>query len=314
MAQESSGGSNQTIILVVGAEGTAEYGEQFAEWAKQWTTVASIANAACIQIGLGDSETNDHEQLKQTIATADHEADQPLWIVLIGHGTYARQSAKFNLRGPDVSAKELARWLEPVRRPTVIVNCASSSAPFINALSGKGRVVVTATKTGAQYNFARFGGHFATAIASPDSDLDHDDEVSVHEAFVRSSAAVKDFYASADRIQTEHALLDDNGDSKGTPASMFRGARPIAKAKEGDLDGKRAAKISLSPSGKQLPFTGDELRQRDELETQLEAIRSRRHELSDSEFDQRIEPILIQLARIYSKAESRDDVQRSGKR
>ena len=107
----------------------------------------------------------------------------------------------------------------------MIVNCASASGPFVNRLSGENRIVVTATKSGTEHNYARFGEYFARAIASPDSDLDHDDEVSVHEAFLRASAEVRQFYETEDRILTEHALIDDNGDGKGTPASMFRGMR-----------------------------------------------------------------------------------------
>ena len=39
------------------------------------------------------------------------------------------------LIGPDVSAGELAEWTAPVKRPLAVVNCASASAPFIQALS-----------------------------------------------------------------------------------------------------------------------------------------------------------------------------------
>ena len=36
------------------------------------------------------------------------DTQEPLWIVLIGHGTSDWREAKFNLRGPDVSDAELA--------------------------------------------------------------------------------------------------------------------------------------------------------------------------------------------------------------
>jgi hypothetical protein len=34
---------------------------------------------------------------------------------------------------------------------------------------------------------------------------------------------VAEFYEADGRLATEHALLDDNGDSLGTPADFFRG-------------------------------------------------------------------------------------------
>ena len=44
------------------------------------------------------------------------KSSEPLWLVLIGHGTFDGRLAKFNLRGPDVTAGELNQWLGPIRR------------------------------------------------------------------------------------------------------------------------------------------------------------------------------------------------------
>jgi hypothetical protein len=305
-ASSDASGSAQ-IILVVGAAGTDEYGDQFAEWAGQWRQVAEKSATPMIEIGGSESgESNDRDQLQAAIESTVSETSQPVWIVLIGHGTFNRGVAKFNLRGPDVSAEELSEWLRSQNRPVVIVNCASASGPFINRLSGKNRVIVTATKSGTEQNYARFGKYFAQAIAAPDSDLDHDDEVSVHEAFLRASAEVREFYEAEARIATEHALIDDNGDGRGTPATMFRGVRPNAEAKDGaQLDGKIATRMTLSPIGSKLPFTEAELAQRAEIENALDQLRERKVELDPKEYQQRLEPLMIRLARLYAAAEKR---------
>ena len=297
--------TNQTDVIVVrGADGTAEYGDQFDSWIQDWNAVTSTANASLQIIGIKDDDTSDLDSLQASIQSLSKTGARPIWIIFIGHGTYSKDASKFNLRGPDVSAKQLAEWLKPIKRPLVIVNCASSSSPFINRLSAKNRVIVTATKSGSQYNFARFGEYFAKAISSIDSDLDHDDEVSVHEAFLRASSEVKQFYEAAARISTEHALIDDNGDKRGTPAKMFRGARVIAKAKGGaKVDGKLASKISLSPVGSQLKFTDEQLRQRQDLETKLEQLRAVKATTEQDEYQGRLEKILVQLAKIYRAAE-----------
>lgn len=299
--------SNTHVLVVVGADGTPEFGEQFRAWAGDWKTVGKTAGAQVSVIGESSlGKLTDSEQLKAAIGSIPTAGARPLWVVFIGHGTFSGKVAKFNMRGPDVSAKELGEWLKPIQRPLVVVNCASSSSPFINQLSGKNRVIVTATKSGSQYNYARFGEYFARAIASLDSDLDHDDEVSVHEAFLRASSDVKAFYAAEARICTEHALIDDNGDARGTPANMFRGVRVIAKAKDNaKVDGKFGSRITLSPAGKQLPFTDKELKQRDELERKLEAHRTEQSDLTEDQYDEKIEPILVSLAKIYQAAESR---------
>lgn len=295
------------IILVVGAAGTDEYGEQFEKWTGQWRQVAEKSGTPLIQIGGSEpGESNDRDQLQAAIEVTSTHSNQPVWIVLIGHGTFNRGVAKFNLRGPDVSAAELSEWLGSQNRPVVVVNCASASGPFINRLSGKNRVIVTATKSGTEQNYARFGKYFAQAIAEPDSDLDHDDEVSVHEAFLRASADVRAFYEAEARIATEHALIDDNGDGRGTPATMFRGVRPNAEAKDNaELDGKIATRMTLSPIGSKLPFTEAELSQRAEIESALDELRERKVALDPKEYQQQLEPLMIRLARLYAAAEER---------
>ena len=297
--------SQTHLVIVKGADGTPEFGEQFQKWSDNWSAVAKKADANLIAIGRS-KESDDRQQLQSALQALPKDGAKPVWIVFIGHGTFSMGAAKFNLRGPDVSAKDLSDWLKPFTRPLVIANCASSSGPFINRLSAKNRVIVTATKSGSQYNYARFGEYFARAIASLDSDLDHDDAVSVQEAFLRASSDVQDFYDSEARLATEHALIDDNGDARGTPAKMFRGVRAIAQAKDGkQLDGSFAAQLTLSPTGQQLPLTDAELKRRGELESQLNAIRNKKDDMSDAEFDEAIEPILVELAKIYQAAEKR---------
>ncbi len=142
-------------------------------------------------------------------------------LVMIGHGTAQAGEAKFNLQGPDLSARELAKWLAAVDAPVIIVNCASGSSPFINALSGKNRVVVTATQNEQESNFCRFGEYLPQALLDVTSDLDHDDQVSLVEAVIQAANRTRAFYESEDRIQTEHALLDDNADKLGSPAEAL---------------------------------------------------------------------------------------------
>src|SRR4029077_6004302 len=116
---------------------------------------------------------------------------------------------------------------KPCKRPLAVIDCASASGPFINALSAPGRVIVTATRSGNEVNVTQFGGYFARAIANPAADLDKDGQTSLLEAFLFASRQVEQFYQEAGRLATEHALLDDNGDGLGTPADWFRGVRAV---------------------------------------------------------------------------------------
>jgi hypothetical protein len=227
-------------------------------------------------------------------------ANGEVWLVLIGHGTFDGQRAKFNLRGPDIEATELAEWLKPLPQRLVIINCASCSSPFLNALSGPNRIVVTSTRDGAQYNFSRFGKFIADAINDPAIDLDKDGQTSLLEAFCSASQSVQVFYDQENRLATEHALIDDNGDGLGTLASWFEGVRASRKPKQGLADGLAANQVFLQRRGEDAALTAEQRARRDQLETELERLRTRKSQMTDNQYLLEIEPVLLELARLYA--------------
>jgi hypothetical protein len=322
----------QTLIVVVGAPGTDEYGAEFERWAAAWEQTARKGGAHLVRLGPGAGaegapeapgassaaspsgvhEESDRERLREAIentiekavASEERRSTEALWLVLIGHGTFDGRAAKFNLRGPDVSAAELAGWLEPCRRPLAVINCASASAPFINRLSAPDRVVVTATRSGYEYNYARFGGYLAEVIAAQDSDLDRDEQVSLLEAFLAASARTAEFYEREARLATEHALIDDNGDGLGTPAEWFRGIRATRRPRDGaQLDGPRANQFLLVRSARDRGMPADLRQRRDELELAIERLREEKQKLDADTYYARLEPILLELARLYESLE-----------
>lgn len=302
-----------TILTVVGVPGTPEYGSQFRVWAQRWQSAAELAGASSLQIGTKD-ETGvpDKEQLQGILAEQSKGSSSPFWLVLIGHGTFDGRFAKFNLRGLDITATELAKWLEPFERPVIVVNCGSSSGPFINKLSGKDRVVITGTKSGFEMNFARFGDYISAAVVDSAADLDKDGQTSLLEAFLLASARVREFYQQEARLATEQALLDDNGDARGTPASFFRGIHAARKATGGAaLDGSRAHQILLVPNEVERTMPPETRARRDELEQQIEALRQQKAKLAEDEYYAQLEPLLIEFARLYRSLE-KDEPQVQG--
>jgi hypothetical protein len=302
------------LILVLGAEGTPEYGRTFEEWEAAWRQAAERGPLRVTTVGQVGGESAELEaarhdaRVKDSLRHALHEAaqelDLPLWIVMIGHGTFDGRSARFNLVGEDVTEQELAQWLEPLRRPTAIVQCASASGEFLPALSAAGRVVVTATKSGAETNFARFGGFLSAAIADPAADLDKDGQVSLLEAFLRAARQTEEHYAGQGLLATEHALLDDNGDGRGTRAEAFTGLRPVRQADSGaTLDGYLAHQWTLVPSDVERQLSPEFRRRRDALERDILRLRELKGTLAEEEYYSRLEPLLIELARLYEQAE-----------
>lgn len=289
-----------SVIVVTGAPGTEEYGRDFAKWADQWNAASEKAKATFRQVGKvnkGDPK----DVLRKILAKESRKSPQPLWVVLLGHGTYAGKQAKFNLNGPDLEAGELAEWLKDFERPLAIVNCASSSSPFLNALRAKGRVVITATRSGVERNYCRLGGFLATAIGDSTADLDKDGQTSLLEAWLIASRRTAAFYEEEGRLATEHSLLDDNGDGKGTQSDWFRGLQVTKKSAEEGLlpDGLRAHQFHLIPSANERKLTARQRAERDALELELARLRSRKTKLKDDEYYELLEEVLRQMSRIY---------------
>ena len=296
--------SQPVTIIVVGAPGDRAYAQQFARSAQLWHEAAEKGQARSVLIGLGtDRDANDLGQLQQVLGQQALESTDPIWLVLIGHGTYDGRSARFNLKGPDLVAEDLARMLGPFKRPVVLINTASCSGPFIPTISGPGRIVITATRSGFESSATRFGYYLADAIADPNADLDKDGQTSILEAFLIASRRTSDFYAAAGRLATEHALLDDNGDRLGTPADWFSGLRPVKKAQGGTaLDGYRAHQVHLVCSQQERAMPAELRQRRDQLELDVIRLRDSRDQMPYDQYLDRLEALLLELAGIYQEA------------
>jgi hypothetical protein len=201
--------------------------------------------------------------------------------------------ASLNVSEKVVIAKQLDRLSA---QSVVFVNTASSSGGFVAALSGRDRTIIAATKTDGEKNQTRFGEFFAAAFATPDSDADTDKDgrVSVLEAFLWARARVVDSYSRDGQLLTEHAVLDDNGDGKGSDAPGQPGG-----------DGALARTLFLSAASSARPEgdQGDpELRalvaQRDALETKIAELKTAKDKLDPEKYERDLEPMLIELARV----------------
>ena len=138
----------RALLIVVGEPGNALYQDEFQRQAKVWQELAGKAKMDANTIGLGDEPTGgDRPDLEKAIGDLPKSGGD-LWMVWIGHGTFDGRSAKFNLRGPDIEATEIAELLKPFQRRLILLNLFSASGPFIAPLAGKDRVIVSASRGG----------------------------------------------------------------------------------------------------------------------------------------------------------------------
>ncbi len=302
-AAEDSTNAPVELIILQGAPGEKPFEDTFKNQTRQWMSAATNGQRRFQAFSPETSGTNELAEFTAFLARQPTNSANELWIVLIGHGTFDGLDAKFNFTGPDLSAEQFDQLLAPFTRPLIILNTASSSAPFLKKLSRENRIIVTATKSGWEENFTRFGQYLAKSVVDPAADLDKDGQVSILEAFIFASRLTQDFYKEENRLATEHALLDDNGDGLGTPADFFRGIRAVKNAQENALpDGVHAHQLNFIRGTEEQKLSPEVREKRNALETQLEEFRLQKPQMSEGDYLKAIEPILAQIARLYHPA------------
>ncbi|MEW4489058.1 hypothetical protein AB1L42_13335 [Thalassoglobus sp. JC818] len=285
------------LLIVVGEAGTDEFGNQFAIWSSRWEEAARTGQFEVHT--LADSK-HPREDFAEKLKELSQASETPLWIVWLGHGTFDGRTAKFNLPGPDITATEVSEFLEDNARLVISIHCTAASAPFLDALSGENRIIVTATRSGDQVSFSHFGEYLSAAISDVNADLDKDQQVSLLEAFLIASRRVEEFYEADGRIPTENSLIDDNGDSVGTRASAFQGFRVKSKPQNSDqeLDGLRAHQQHLIANERDRLLSPEQLARRNEIEVEIESLRSLKETLSEDEYYDRLEALFLQLGEL----------------
>jgi hypothetical protein len=221
-----------------------------------------------------------------------------VFVFIEGHGDYDGKVYKLNLVGnPDPPAEELASMLYsiPAQR-FVIVNATNCSGGSIPALSRKGTVLVASTKSGMEKNQANLGPYFIDAFKNNAADSDKNGRVSIMEAFSYASRSVEDYYKNEGSIQTEHPVLDDNGDGQAqNNPSPENGEGLIARTAFLDRGISAAALSNLTPEQQKL---ASEAR---DLEAQINALKYAKKEMSESDYETKLEALLLRLAQINAK-------------
>lgn len=311
------------LVVVVGLGGSDEFRDRFLGWALDLRTAAVdrygvapgnaliLAEDPTMDAAVWDRSTR--EAVSTTLGDVAGRAgpDDRVLLVLIGHGTFRDGEARFNLPGPDLTTDELGALLDalPTRR-VAVVNTASASGPYVEALAAPGRIVITATRTGGERNETRFGGHFTAAFLDDAADLDRDGAVSLLEAFQYARSETERAYEDANLLLTEHALLDDDGDGEGS-------GEPGPDATDGSLAaaftlGLAGARGAVAAAGR--PDQGVPAdtalarlyREREALETRVAELRQRRASMEPAEYDRALEALLLDLAELSVEIRARE--------
>lgn len=293
-------------VIITGIGGEEIYVEKFGGWKDK------LRQALVNRLGFAEdqvfslTEKPEEDEQKATAETVRQTftklrtavgPDQQFFIFFIGHGSFDGKIAKFNLVGPDLSANDYSQMIDEIKaRQVVIVNMASASGEFIKPLSGKGRIIITATKSGMEQNAPKFAEHFIASLGNTEADADKNGRVSALESFNYAVKLTGDSFKQAGTLVTEHALLDDNGDGVG---------HPLAEAGDGVL-----AKTTYLDSLPQQQAGGDlELaklyEERMRLEGEIEQVKARKTEMKIEDYETALEKMLIDLAKLSQTIRAR---------
>jgi len=283
------------LLIVAGLGGEPAYAESFQKWSSQLHAAAEkglgiprgnityLSEDPAKAPGRIDGRSTREEVARAfaRIASRSRPGDT-VAIILFGHGSGSGEEARFNLPGPDASARDFATWLVPFSlQKVVFVNTASASGDFQQVLAGKNRVILTSTKSSQERNESLFGGYFAEALAGEAADADKNGRVSILEAFEVAKSQVATEYERERRLLTEHAVLED-GTGGELARATFLGARGAERLTSTDAQGD--------------PVLGSLEKERRELEDRIEALKATKASIPPARYEEELERLLVDLA------------------
>lgn len=273
------------VVIIEGLGGEPRYTEQFAEQIDALESAAgSMTDAQRIRVFRnGDYSRDDVLDFFATLA-GDLDADDRLAILLIGHGSFDDHEYKFNIAGPDLGGNDLYDILEATPAGNVLlVNTSSSSGATLEKLSGDGRTLILATRSGAERHATRFGNYFAAALSEPTADLDKNGMVTADEAFRFAERQVSDYFERNGQLATEHPRIA----------------------------GDHAARFSLARLGAERPRRADTeldrlVGRRDALNQDIDDLRARRQAMTADAYQTELLGLMLELATVEEQIETRE--------
>jgi len=282
-------GAASFTFVVAGLGGEPEYEQRFRE---QAVAIADAAKKAAGEQGhvvvlTGEQARRDSLKREFQDFAGKVKAADSVTVVLIGHGTYDGEEYRFNVPGADITGAELEQLFDRLpAKKQLIVNATSSSGATIELWQRPERVVITATKSGGERTATRFAQYWLQAVSGDAADLNKDEVVTAAEAFDYANRQVAASYKSDVSLATEHARI------AGEESAAFTVAR-----------------IGSSAGSSADPEVTALLAQRGQIEQDLDGVKGRKASLSEDQYYDELEGVLVRLALLQKQIDSKRAVQ-----
>lgn len=277
-------GADYHVVIIEGLGGEDRYRDLFREQTEALGRAArTVAAAERIHTFRGDDAVRENV-LEHFASLADSlRQDDTVVVYLIGHGSYDEHEYKFNVPGPDLTGEDLAGMTDRIPSGNqVLVLTSSASGAAVELLGADNRVVIAATRSGAERHATHFGSYFVLALAEPSADLDKNRMITAREAFDYADRRVADYFDTNGQLATEHARLE----------------------------GERADRFNLARLGSARPTVDDPLLRelianRGTLNERIDQLRLTRETTPPEEYQAQLLEQLLALAQLEEQIELR---------
>ncbi len=272
-------------VVVAGLGGEPRYEQEFRDAAQQVARQLDEFVPHVVQLVGERANRNQIETILSTFASEAQRAEAMLFV-FVGHGTFDGRVFRFVVPGKDFTANDLKNWLAALPQQHKVVLATGSASGALHAVfEGSGIALYTATRSASKKNAMVFPLHFTRALSEERADIDKDELVSIHEAFLFASAGVAQHFETAQQLAGEHAR------HSGSKSHLVLGkVRPLGAAWISEASGQhiRAPKDRDDPA----------LQKRLDIEGQINALRGRRSGMEPGEYFSLLQELLLELAMV----------------
>ncbi len=284
-------------LTVTGLGGTPEYDSQFAKWGADLDK-ALEKNGPGTQIKSLTGSGATLEALRRTLAqlaTVAKPSDS-LEVFLIGHGTFDGTDYKFNLPGPDITGAELAKLLNRIpAEHQLLVDMTSCSGATIPVLARKGRVLITATKSGNEKNATVFPRYWIDGMNDPAADLDKNGTISSLELYRYTAQKTAGYFESEKLLATEHPTLTDTGNSAAARNPGADNGQGLLAARVAVIRPETETAEDVAPGKQKL------LAKKEDLEARIDRLKYQKAAMTQEQYRQQLTSLLLELARTQAE-------------
>jgi hypothetical protein len=296
-------------LIVTGLGAEPKYRQQFMSLGERLSTALvskySIPESNIAWLGedsTGKAKTYKGRSTSQAIIreldriAAAAKPNEQVLVVLIGHGSGDGEETKFNIPGPDITARDFNAALGRFGAQRVaFLNLTSASGDALPVLSLPNRIVVTATKSAYERNESQFARFFVEALDKAGAaDVDKDGRVSLLEAYRYAATETRRSYENDERLVTEHSQLDDDGNGKGSDLPDGRSAGDGLLSRRFFLDAGSAGGRQTSSDPRLNKLYTDKF----EIEDRIDALKQRKASMPQDAYYSELETMLVSLARV----------------